>query len=254
MFVTRIDRNLLSQIYSRGQLRRKSRTINLLFGATVLLLITANVLAEEVINDSALWSGGLVLFENVDSLDYSVEYQLRLDDHMQSFSNHFVEFMGYNKVGANLLLNGGFRYTRRTDHNEGRIYFGGFFDLTRTSRGIQIRPDQFRTTLQIGYQRDFNTSFDDQTVDSNSIRWILVTSKPATPKLTPFLLAGLLTTWNPAYSFGVDKIRLGGGVAYHATARSRLRMQYIWEEARFRTPKKRTNIIWLRYEVILGNQ
>jgi hypothetical protein len=243
-----------AKYFSLDQMHRKNWNFNVLFGATVLLLIFSNAHAEETINDSALWSGGLVLFENEDSLDYSVEYQLRLDDHMQSFSNHFVEFMGYNKVGENLLLNGGFRFTRRTDHSESRIYFGGFLDLTRTSRGIQIRPDRLRVTLQIGYQRDFNTSFDDHTVDSNSIRWILVTSKPATPKLTPFLLAGILTTWNPVYSFGVDKIRLGGGVAYQATTRSRLRMQYIWEEARFRSPKKRTNILWLRYEVILGIQ
>jgi len=41
-------------------------------------------------------------------------------------------------------------------------------------------------------------------------------------------------------------------IAYHATEHSRLRMQYIWEEARFMTPQKRTNILWLRYERILG--
>ena len=45
---------------------------------------------------------------------------------------------------------------------------------------------------------------------------------------------------------------MGGGIAYHATEHSRLRMQYIWEEARFRTPQQRTNIIWLRYEMVMG--
>ena len=88
---------------------------------------------------------------------------------------------------------------------------------------------------------------------SNSIRWVFVASKPATKKITPFLLAGVLTTWNSAYSFGIDKIRLGGGIAYHTTDHSLLRMQYIWEEARFMMPKKRTNILWLRYEVVLGH-
>jgi hypothetical protein len=232
--------------------KQKERDFGVLLG--VLLLLSFDTLAEDTINDSALWGGGLVLFENEDRLDYSAEYQLRLDDHMQSFSNHFVEFMGYNKVGENLLLNGGFRYTRRSDHSEARVYFGGFLDLTRTSRGVQLRPDQFRVTLQVGYQHDFNTRFDDQSVNSNSIRWILVASKPATSKITPFLLAGVLTTWNPVYSFGVDKIRLGGGIAYHASDHSRIRMQYIWEEARFRTPKKHTNILWLRYETVLGNR
>ena len=254
MFVTRIDHDLLPQIFFCEQLRKKNRNFKLLFAAIVLLVNSANVAAEETISDSALWSGGLALFENEDRLDYSVEYQLRLDDHMQSFSNHFVEFMGYNKVGENVLLNGGVRYTRRSEHSEARVYFGGFLDLTRTSRGVQLRPDQFRLTLQVGYQHDFNTTFVDQSVDSNSIRWILVASNSATSKITPFLLAGVLTTWNPVYSFGVDKIRLGGGIAYHASDQSRVRIQYIWEEARFMIPKKRTNILWLRYEKVLGNR
>lgn len=217
-----------------------------------LLLVSSGIFAEETINDSALWSGGLVLFENEDSIDYSVEYQLRLDDHMSSFSNHFVEFMGYQKVNENLILNGGYRFTRRTEHVESRLYFGGFLDLTRTARGIATKPDQFRVTLQVGYQHDFTTKIDDRIMGSNSIRWVFVASKPATKKITPFLLAGVLTAWNVAYSFGIDKIRLGGGIAYHATEHSRLRMQYIWEEARFMTPQKRTNILWLRYERILG--
>ena len=222
----------------------------MLLGA--LLLVSASIFAEETINDSALWSSGSVLFENEDSIDYSVEYQLRLDDHMSSFSNHFVEFMGYQKVNENLILNGGYRFTKRTDHVESRLYFGGFLDLTRTARGIATKPDQFRVALQVGYQHDFSTRVDDRIMGSNSIRWVLVASKPATKKITPFLLAGVLTTWNAAYSFGIDKIRLGGGIAYHATENSRLRMQYIWEEARFMTPQKRTNILWLRYEKILG--
>ncbi len=230
---------------------KQKRYFSALLGA--LLLVPSSIFAEETISDSALWSGGLSLFESDNSLDYSVEYQLRLDNHMSSFSNHFVEFMGYQKVSENLLLNGGCRFTRRTDHVESRLYFGGFMDLTRTASGIATKPDQFKVTLQVGYQHDFSTKIDDRIMDSNSIRWIFVASKPATKKITPFLLAGVLTTWNPAYSFGIDKIRLGGGIAYHATDHSRLRMQYIWEEARFMLPKKRTNILWLRYEVILGN-
>ena len=218
----------------------------------VLLFVSSCVFAQDTEYDSALWSGGLVLFDNEDSLDYSVEYQLRLDDHMSSFSSDFVEFMAYKKYNENLLFNGGYRFTRRDDHNESRLYFGGFLDLTKTARGIDINPDQFRAVLQVGYQHDFNTKVDDRFIGSNSIRWVLVTSKPATKKIPPFLLAGVLTTWNDAYSFGIDKVRLGGGIAYHATEHSRLRMQYIWEEARFMTPQKRTNILWLRYERILG--
>jgi hypothetical protein len=218
----------------------------------ILVFMSSSVIAQDTIYDNAMWMGGLALFKNEGSIDYSVEYQLRLDDNMSSFSNHFVELMGYNKVNENLLLNGGVRFTRRTDHAETRVYFGGFLDLTKTALGIVNRPDQFRLTLQVGYQHDYNTKFDDTLMGSNSIRWILVGSKPATKKITPFLLAGVLTTWNSAYNFGIDKIRLGGGIAFHTTERSRLRMQYIWEESRFRTPQQRTNIFWLRYEMGMG--
>jgi hypothetical protein len=217
-----------------------------------LLCLSPVVFAEETTYDSALWMGALALWENENSLDYSVEYQLRLDDHMSSYSNDFVEFMGFKKYNENVLFNGGYRFTRRTDHNESRLYFGSFLDLTKTARGIVINPDQFRVTLQIGYQHDFNAKFDDRLMGSNSIRWILVASKPASKRMTPFLLAGVLTTWNDAYDFGVDKIRLGGGISIHATPRSRVRCQYIWEQSRFMTPEKRTNILWLRYEMILG--
>jgi hypothetical protein len=201
-----------------------------------LLCLSPVVFAQETTYDSALWMGALALWENENSLDYSVEYQLRLDDHMSSYSNDFVEFMGYKKYNENVLFNGGYRFTRRTDHNESRLYFGGFLDLTKTARGIEINPGQYRATLQIGYQHDFNAVFDDRQMGSNSIRWILVASKPAGKKITPFVLAGALTTWNDAYSFGVDKIRLGGGLSILATPRSRVRCQYIWEESRFRTP------------------
>jgi len=218
----------------------------------VLLITSSRVFAEDTETDSAFWSGGLFVFENENSLDYSVEYQLRLDDHMSSFSNHFVELLGYKKVNENLLVNGGYRYTRRTDHAESRLYFGGFIDLTKTAKGIVINPKQFRAILQVGYQHDFNTKVDDMYMGSNSIRFVLVTSKPLTERTTPFLLAGVLTTWNDANSFGIDKVRLGGGIAYQSTQRSRVRVQYIWEDARFLTPQKHTNIIWLRYEMILG--
>ena len=89
-------------------------------------------------------------------------------------------------------------------------------------------------------------------MDSDSVRGVLVLSKPANKTITPFLMAGALTTWNDAYSFGLDKTRLGGGVVIKMTEGSQLRCQYLWEESYFITPEKHTNIIWLRYELIFG--
>ncbi len=215
-------------------------------------MLLSGALAAQTTTVSGFWSGGLFLVENDGGLDYSVEYQLRLGDHRNSLNSHFVELMGYSKKTAGLTLNGGYRFTQRKDHFEHRLYFGGFWDITKSTKRLWELPDRLKVVLQIGYQHDFNTKFDDRFMGSNSIRWILVASKPATDRVRPFLLAGVLTTWNDAYNFGVDKIRLGAGVVFKLTEQSRLRCQYMFEAARFVTPKKHTNIIWLRYEMRLG--
>ena len=120
----------------------------------VFLLVVYCGLAEGTTYDSALWSGGLVLFENEDSIDYSVEYQLRLDDHMSSFSNHFVEFMGYQKVNENLILNGGYRFTRRTEHVESRLYFRGLKARYEKDYAISARRcfDNLERGIQFRYR------------------------------------------------------------------------------------------------------
>ena len=217
------------------------------------LIVPSVTFAEDTEEDVAIWGGGLFLVEPDSGIDYSLEYQFRYSDDLDSLGSQFVEAMAYHKASPNVLLNGGYRFTERPDHNEQRLYFGGFMDLTRTSRGLLPAQDNFRATLQVGYQRDFNTSFDDTIMDSNSIRWVLVASTPVTQRIKPFLLAGVLTTWNEAYSFGVDKVRLGGGIHYQLNKNSRLRIQYMWEKFRFRSPQKNTNIIWLRYEKRFGH-
>ncbi len=82
--------------------------------ACVLLLCSS--LAAETTTDTALWTGGLVFFEKEKDLNYSVEYQVRLDDNMGSLSSHFMELMKYHRLADSLLLNGGYRFTIRPDH------------------------------------------------------------------------------------------------------------------------------------------
>lgn len=224
----------------------------LLAGFALVLLSFGITLRAETSTDSALWTGGLFLLEREKGLDFSAEYQVRLNDHMSSLSSHFVEFMGYRKTTSALLLNGGYRFTMRPDHNENRFYLGGFWDITKSLKPRRPDPRSFRLVFQLGYQHDFNVEFDDELMHSNSIRWIFIASKPVNEKVTPFLLAGVLTTWNEAYDFGVDKVRVGGGFAYSLSKQSRLRFQYIFEDFRFVTPRKHTNIFWLRYEMTLG--
>jgi hypothetical protein len=211
------------------------------------VLLYSNASAE-TISDNALWTGGLFLWERGTNLHYSAEYQVRLDENMSSLSSHFLEFMAYKKANESLLINAGYRFTRRPDHDENRLYIGGFWDMTRSAGDAE----RLRIVLQVGYQHDFNTQFDDRLMDSNSIRWILIASRQATENIRPFLLAGVLTTWNDAYSFGADRMRLGGGMAMTISNRSRLRAQYIFERAFFRSPMKNTNIFWLRYEANFG--
>ena len=216
-----------------------------------MLMIHGSNLSAETEKDSALWAGGLALFEREKGLDYSVEYQLRLDENMSSFSNQFLEVVAYRKTTQALLLNGGYRFTNREDHNESRVYLGGFWNITKSLKQQKESSSELRAVLQIGYQHDFNARFDDRQMGSNSIRWILLVSKPVTKTIRPFFLAGVLTTWNEAYDFGIDKTRVGGGVVWNSSEQTRIRCQYIFEKFFYTTPEKNTNIIWLRLEMTL---
>jgi hypothetical protein len=210
-------------------------------------------LSAETLTDTALWAGGVFLFEDQKKLDYSLEYQARFDENVSSLNNHFLELQAYRKTTPSLLVTGAYRFTHRPDHNDHRLYIGGFWDLTRFAQKDRYEPDNLRVILQIGYQHDFNAEFDDRLQASNSVRFVFVASHRLTDNIRPMMLAGVLTTWNDAYSYGVDKIRLGGGFVTRVTDQSRLRTQYIWEKAYFRSPNQQTNIFWLRYEANFGN-
>lgn len=222
--------------------------------AGVLCVVLQCDVVAETVSDNALWTGALFLWERDKNLDYSAEYQVRLDDNMTALSSHFLEFMAYKKANEALLFNAGYRFTRRPDHDENRLYVGGFWDMTRSTHGPPDDADRLRIVLQVGYQHDFNAKFDDRLMDSNSIRWILIASRQATEKIRPFLLAGVLTTWNDAFTFGADKMRLGGGIAVSTSNRSRLRAQYIFERSFYNSPIQQTNIFWFRYEANFGIQ
>jgi hypothetical protein len=209
-------------------------------------------LPAETLTDTALWAGGVVLFEDQKQLDYSVEYQARFDENVSSLNNQFLELQAYRKTTPSLLVTGAYRFTHRPDHNDHRLYIGGFWDLTRSAQNGQYDPENLRVILQFGYQHDFNAEFDDRLMSSNSLRFVFVASRRLTERIRPMLLAGVLTTWNDAYDYGVDKVRLGGGVVVRRTDQSRFRAQYIWEKAYFRSPNQQTNIFWLRYEANFG--
>ena len=70
------------------------------------------------------------------------------------------------------------------------------------------------------------------------------------PDGAPFLLIGALATSNEEYSFDLDKLRLGFGLRINHTATSRFRISYILEESRVTDPRQRSNIVWVRYELL----
>ena len=68
----------------------------------ILMMNPAKLLFAQTQHDNALWSGGLVLSERDKGLNYSAEYQLRLNENASSFSNQFVEFMGFMRTSPAL--------------------------------------------------------------------------------------------------------------------------------------------------------
>ncbi len=64
-------------------------------------------------------------------------------------------------------------------------------------------------------------------------------------------MTGVLTTWNDAYDFGIDKLRIGGGIVYKLFKNNQLRIQYILEKNLFMDSPSFTNIVWVRYEIAL---
>ena len=96
------------------------------------------------------------------------------------------------------LWAGAYRFTHRPDHDDHRLYIGGFWDLTRSAQNDQYDPENLRVILQFGYQHDFNAEFDDRLMSSNSLRFVFVASRRLTERIRPILLAGVLTTWSDA--------------------------------------------------------
>jgi len=91
---------------------------------------------------------------------------------------------------------------------------------------------------------------EDCLIESNSTRFITQLSAPGINYVTPFVLAGLLTTWNEVHDFSIDRTRIGGGVLFRAGEQARFRIQYIFERSFLLDPKDNSHILWMRWEMI----
>ena len=84
--------------------------------AVFFIFVPSVTFAEDTEEDVALWGGGLFLVEPDSGIDYSLEYQFRYSDDLDSLGSQFVEAMGYHKASPNVLLNGGYRFTHKRLH------------------------------------------------------------------------------------------------------------------------------------------
>ena len=223
----------------------------LLACALVAGFLTSPAVAEDTPSDWELWSGGLFRLHRTEPLDLSLEYQVRLDDNLQALKSHFLEVQGYNRIKRWLELSAAYRLTGRPDHTEHRLMVGAWMRQTLgEGRPSVDRESGFDLVHQVAYQRDFNVRFTDELIDSNSVRWVITTTKPLGERIAPFLIVGALGTWNEEVDFDLDKLRLGVGMRINHTPKSRFRIAYILEESRLTEPRERSNIIWVRYELL----
>ncbi len=234
----------------------KNKTVTRTFKLTALIFIVVQATLQLAIAESdtknAIWNSAFIHLPGSYGLDYSVEYQLRHDIDRNSLSSQFGEFSVYRKLHEYFRFYGGYRFTSRPDHEEQRVVVGGFWDITPYRKSVtETGLDPFRLILQVAYQHDFNIEFDDVLMGSDSVRCVLVAEKSLTKKIQPFLMTGVLTTWNDAYDFGIDKLRIGGGVVYKLFKNNQLRIQYILEKNLFMDSPSFTNIVWVRYEIAL---
>lgn len=217
----------------------------------MVVLLTAGIADSGVAQgaDSQLWSSMYFKRERPGrAMDFSAEYQVRLKDDLTSLKSHFFEIAAYHQATARIELIGGYRFTIRPDRQESRLLAGAFLrhglDRERTES-----DNGFRVIHHVLYQRDFNASFNDVLLDSSSVRYVLMVSKPLNEMVTPFLVAAGLYTWNDEY-MGLEKLRFAAGLAIKTHGNDRLKLHYVYEKKASVDPPQFANILWLRYEVI----
>jgi hypothetical protein len=195
-----------------------------------------------------LWSGVLVRDVRPGSrFDYSGEYQVRFTDDLKTLKSHFLEVSGYYKANPKLESNFGYRFTIRPDRNESRLFAGLFYRTTLVKPNPQSGKFGLRLTQQLMYQRDFNASFNDVLLDSNTVRYALYLTKPFTPTWHGLVIGGAMYTWNAEYT-GLEKLRAAIGVRIRRKNEDGISLLLMRE--RRNQPDTTTNatIFWLRYE------
>jgi hypothetical protein len=223
--------------------------VGLLLSLALLLgLLSLPVRAEEA-GDYAwsLWTGTRFRFDRADGLDLSGEYQVRLDDDFRNLNSHFLEALAFGRLSKRLELAGGYRFTLRPDWTAHRLVALAWWDMAVLKGRFDSDRPKLTLTPHAGYQRDFNVSFNDRLIQSNSVRYLLTLHIPVSRELEPFIRAGALATWNEEFNFGLDRLRFILGLNVLRAPRDRIVVQYMFEETRSLEPEKHSHVIWIRY-------
>ncbi len=228
--------------------RSIGKRVGLVLSLALLALLSVQVRAENTSDyDWGLWAGTRFRFDRPDALDLSGEYQVRLDDDFRSLKSHFLEALAFGRPSNKLELAGGYRFTVRQDWNEHRFAALAWWNMTVLKGCFDSDRPKLALTHHAGYQRDFNVSFNDKLIQSNSLRYLLTAHVPVSRKLEPFVRAGVLVTWNEEYSFDIDRLRFIVGLNILRAPNDHLIVQYMFEENRSVEPEKHSHVIWIRY-------
>ncbi len=224
------------------------KRVGLALSLALLTLLSVQVRAEEASDyDWGLWAGTRFRFDRADGLDFSGEYQVRIDDDFRNLKSHFFEALAFGRPSAKLQLASGYRFTMRQDRNEHRLAALAWRDMSVLKGRFDNARPRLALNHHAGYQRDFNVSFNDKLIQSNSLRYLLTVLVPVSPELEPFVGAGVLVTWNEEYSFDVDRLRFIVGCNIVRAPNDHLLVQYMFERNSSVEPEKHSHVIWTRY-------
>jgi len=202
--------------------------------------------------DWQVWSGIKYRYNWIKGPDVSAEYQVRINENFTNLKSHFFEFLTHIQPSNKVELVGGYRFTIRPDHVEHRLAALEWWKINLIHGSSSKARPKLILIQHSGYQYDFNVNFNDKLINSNSIRNLLFLVMPTSENIDPLIAAGILTTWNEEFSFGIDKIRFIVGAEITNSNTSSIFVQYMYEENHAVDPIGKSHIIWLRYRLVGG--
>ena len=203
--------------------------------------------------DFQLWPGITYLHHTLKGPDYSLEYQARFNENVTNLKSHFLEGMAYIQPGKSLEFAGIYRLTERSDKLEHRLAVLEWWKINLINSRSEESP-KLILVQHAGYQHDFNVTFNERLVNSNSFRCLFSLLAPTKTIINPVLGSGILMTWNDEFPFALDKIRLYTGGEIRTSKSSVLIALYMYELNYVDNPVSGSHVLWLRFRIEGGKK